>query len=52
MSTYNIYFYYSRDGQKWVSSTMRVKASSQYEAISQVERKYPYVKDIKIMSVS
>ena len=51
MQTYRISFQYSRDGRSWTSTTASVKATSDSGAISQIESKYPYVRNIKIMSV-
>ncbi|WP_020004188.1 hypothetical protein [Brachyspira innocens] len=51
MKTYNISFKYSKDGKGWNGMTVSVKAESDYSAIKQVESRYPFVKDIKILSV-
>lgn len=51
MKTYSISFAYSRDGKSWNRTSTSVKASSDSGAISQIKSRYPYTKDIKIMSV-
>ena len=51
MKKYHIMFKYSKDGKAWTSSTTVVTAESDIGAISQVESKYTYVKDIKITAV-
>ena len=51
MQTYSISFSYSRDGNNWNRSSTSVKATSDIGAIAQVESKYPYVRDIRIMAV-
>lgn len=51
MKTYSISFRYSRDGRSWNRTSTSVKASSESEAIAQIERKYPYVDDVRVMSV-
>lgn len=51
MKTYSISFRYSRDGKSWTITSTNVKADSSSSAMSQVRSKYPYVRDIRIMSV-
>ena len=51
MKTYSISFAYSRNGTSWTRTSTSVKATSETGAIAQVKSKYPYVKDIRIMSV-
>ena len=51
MKTYSISFRYSRNGQSWTITSTTVKATSDSGAIAQIKRKYPYVQDIRIMSV-
>lgn len=51
MKTYSISFRYSRDGKSWTRTSTTVKATSDSGAISQVKSKYPYVQDVRIMSV-
>lgn len=51
MKTYSISFKYSRNGNSWTSTSTSVKAESDVSAIMQIESKYPYVKDIRVMSV-
>lgn len=51
MKTYSISYRYSRDGKSWCSTSTSVKAESDMGAIAQVQSKYSYVKDIRIMSV-
>ena len=51
MKTYSISFAYSRDGKSWTRTSTSVKASSDSGAISQVKSRYPYVKDVRIMSI-
>lgn len=51
MKTYSISLAYSRDGKSWTRTSTSVKATSESGAIAQVKSKYPYVKDIRIMSV-
>lgn len=51
MKTYSISFRYSRDGRSWTRTSTSVKATSDSGAIAQVKSKYPYVDDIRIMSV-
>lgn len=51
MKRYSISFRYSRDGKSWTRTSTTVMASSDSSAIAQVKSKYPYVDDIRIMSV-
>lgn len=51
MPTYNMRIKYSRDGKNWVGNNPSVKAENEISAIMQIQSKYPYVKDIKVMSV-
>ena len=50
MYTYTINFKYSKDGRDWMNGSTTVKADSDMGAIVQVESKYPYVSNIKIIS--
>lgn len=51
MKRYSISFRYSRDGKSWTISSTTVTASSDSGAIAQVKSRYPYVKDVRIMSI-
>lgn len=51
MHTYTIHFEYSRDGQRWHSTTATVKAESDLSAIAQIESKYPVTRNIRIRNV-
>ena len=51
MKRYSISFRYSRDGKNWTRTSTSVMASSDSGAISQIKSRYPYVQDIRIMSV-
>ena len=51
MKTYSISFAYSRDGKSWNRTSTTVKDTSSSGAMSQVKSKYPYVKDVRVMSV-
>ena len=51
MNTYSISFSYSRDGRSWNRTSTHIKASSETGAIAMLKSKYPYVRDIRIMSV-
>lgn len=51
MKTYSISFAYSRDGKSWTRTSTTVKATTESGALAQVRSKYPYVKDLRIMSV-
>ena len=51
MKTYSISFKYSKDGKSWTSTSTSVKAESDVAAIMQIQSKYPYVENIRIMSV-
>ena len=51
MKTYSISFAYSRDGKSWTRTSTTVKAATESGALAQVRSKYPYVKDMRIMSV-
>jgi hypothetical protein len=50
MYTYTINFKYSKDGRDWSNGSTTVKADSDIGAIAQVESKYPFVSNIKIIS--
>ena len=50
MYSYSLSFKYSNDGKNWSSTTITVKAESDISAIEQVRSKYPYVKDIRVLS--
>ena len=51
MKRYSISFSYSRNGTSWTRTSTTVIASSDSGAIAQVKSKYPYVRDVRIMSV-
>ncbi len=51
MKTYSIAFRYSKDGKGWTTTSTSVKAETEMGAIAQVQSKYPYVDNIRIMSV-
>ena len=51
MRTYSLAYEYSRTGTGWTRATATVKATSDMGAIAQVQSKYPYVRNIKILSV-
>lgn len=51
MKTYTISFKYSRNGNTWQGMSTSVKADSSQGAIMQIQSKFPYVKDIRIISV-
>ena len=51
MQTYSISYRYSRDGKCWSSTSTSVKATSDVGAIAQIQSRYPYVKEIRIVSV-
>lgn len=51
MKTYSIAYSYSRDGKGWTRTSATVKATSDSGAISQIKSKYPYIRDIRIMSI-
>ena len=51
MKCYSISFRYSRDGRSWTRTSTTVTASSESSAIAQVRSRYPYVQDIRVMSV-
>lgn len=51
MKTYNISFRYSKDGKTWYRLSKSFKATSDAGAIMQVQSSYPYVDEIKILSV-
>ncbi len=51
MKTYHIAFQFSKDGRSWTMTTATVKAESDVGAISQVESKYPYVRNVRITNV-
>lgn len=51
MKTYTMSYRYSRNGTSWTSASSSVKADSSQSAMQQIKSKYPYVKDIRIMSV-
>lgn len=50
MKTYHITYKYSKDGNSWSSASADVNAESDTGAIMQVQSKYPYVKDVRIIS--
>ena len=51
MKTYTISFKYSKDGKSWTSTSKSIKAESDFSAITQIQSRYPYVKDIKVTAV-
>ncbi len=51
MKRYSISFRYSRNGTSWTRTSTTVTASSDSGAIAQIKSRYPYVSDIRIMSV-
>jgi len=51
MRNYYVSFKFSKDGKSWSNGSATVKATSDQGAIMQIESKYPYVRDIKIVSV-
>lgn len=51
MKTYSISFSYSRNGSSWTRTSTTVKATSDSGAIAQVKSRYPYTRDIRIMSI-
>ena len=51
MKTYSLSFSYSRDGKSWSNRNTHVKADSDSGAIAQVKSMFPYVRDVRIMSV-
>lgn len=51
MKTYSVFYDFSKDGKHWINGTASVKATSDTGAIAQIQSKYPYVKNIKILSV-
>ena len=51
MKRYNLTFRFSRNGTSWSMGSTFVNASSESDAIAQVRRKYPYVENIKVVSV-
>lgn len=51
MNRYSISFSYSKDGRSWNRTSTTIMASTESGAISQLKSKYPYVRDIKVMSV-
>lgn len=52
MKKYRISFSYSRNGSGWTKTSLTVSATSDSGAIEQIKSKYPYVRDIRILSVS
>lgn len=51
MKTYSISFRHSRDGKSWSRSSTSIKSETQAGAIAQLKSRYPYVDDIRVMSV-
>jgi len=51
MKTYRVRIRYSRDGKSWYQTTVTIKATSDSGAIMQAERKYPFVREVDIVSV-
>lgn len=51
MKQYSISFRYSKDGKSWSRTSTTVKSTSDIEAIAQIKSRYPYVEDIRIMSI-
>lgn len=52
MHRYNISYEYSQDGRSWYGSSIFVNATSDQGAIMQVQSRYPYVRNVRINSVS
>lgn len=52
MKRYSISYRYSRDGKSWTVTSTTVTATSQSAAIAQVKSRYPYVRDVRVMSVN
>ena len=50
MKIYTISFKYSRNGTTWQGMSTSVKADSSQGAIMQIKSRFPYVKDIRIIS--
>ena len=50
MKKYTISYKYSSNGQTWTSTTDVVNAESDMGAILQIQSKYQYVKDIRIVN--
>ncbi len=50
--TFNISYQFSRNGKSWSGSSGSVKATSDTGAIAQIASRYPYVRNIKIISTS
>ena len=51
MKSYAISFDYSRTGTGWTHTSRTIRAESEIGAIMQIESMYPYVRNIRIMSV-
>ena len=52
MKRYHMQYTFSNDGKGWTTVTTTVNASSDQGAISQVQSKANYVKDIRIINIS
>ena len=51
LKTYHIALQYSKNGKSWANTSVTVKAESDVGAISQIESKYPYVRNVRILNV-
>ena len=51
MKRYTVSFDYSRNGSGWTHTSITVTADSDVGAIMHIESKYPYVRNVRIMSV-
>ena len=51
MKSYSISFRFSRDGKSWFRTSTTVKATSETDAILMVKSRYPYVEDVRVMSI-
>ena len=52
MKRYSMQYTFSNDGKSWSTTSITVNASSDQGAISQVQSKANYVKDIRIINIS
>lgn len=51
MKTYVFSYRFSRNRTSWTSGSSSIKAETQTAAMAQLKSKYPYVKDIKLLSI-
>ena len=51
MQRYNLSFRFSRNGTSWSMGSTFVNATSSADAMAQVRSMYPYVENIRILSV-